>query len=190
MSEILRVNLDTKEGQEEYSIRMLQRFARLDPYITPDKIQEIWIEFSRHDVLFSDYTKGEVEPFLDMLFDPRAIMAEIYHLGKGLPVGLMMLSRVIPRFDALGHFTLWDSHVKGKEPLFWAMMELWMDEFDLHRLSVETPGFGKGLIRLIERLGFVHEGTRREGTIHKGSWIGLEMYGITRRELTAVLQEA
>ena len=190
MTEILRMGLNGANGRDEYSMRLLQKFGRLDPYVTPDKIQQIWIEYSRHDVLFSDFTRGEVEPFLDMLFDPRAIMVEIYRLDVGLPIGLMMMSRVIPGFDALGHFTVWDSHVKGKEPLFLAMMKMYMDEFQLHRFSAETPGFGKGLIRMIERLGFVHEGTRREGTLHKGSWIGLEMYGITREELDKVLQEA
>lgn len=190
MTEILRVDLDEGEGQEGFSIRLLQKFGQIDPYLTPNKIQQIWIEYSKHDVLFSDYTKGEVEPFLDMLFSPRAVIAEIHRLSDSSVTGLLMLTKVIPRFDALGHFAIWDRKVKGKEPLIWEMMRLWMDEFDLHRLSVETPGFGKGLIRMIERLGFVHEGTRREGTIHKGAWVGLEMYGITRAELDLKLQEA
>lgn len=72
--------------------------------------------------------------------------------------------------------------------LFWKMMEKWMDEFELHRLSVETPVFMRGLIRMIERLGFQREGMRREGTIHKGSWMDLEMFGILRSELDDILE--
>jgi len=190
LTEILRMGLNQEGGRVEYSIRLLQRFGTLDPYLTPQKIQEIWIEFAKHDVLFSDYTAGEVEPFLDMLFNPRGVMAEVLRLEDNLPVGLAMLTRVIPRFDAMGHFTWWDSTARGKEPLFWAVMKMWFDEFNLRRMSAETPGFGKGLIRMIERLGFIHEGTRREGTIHKESWIGLEMYGILSSELDQKLEGA
>lgn len=190
MTELLRMELpDTEMGETIYSIRLLQRFGKADPYLTSRKIQEIWMEYSQHDVLFSDYTQGDVEPFLDMLFDPRAIIAEIYMPKHDIPAGLMMLTKVIPGFDGMGHFTFWSSKAKGKEPLFWKMMEKWMDEFSLRRMSVETPGFGKGLIRMIERLGFKHEGTRREGQIHKGSWVGLEMYGILRSELQTKLEE-
>lgn len=190
MTEILRMGLDGSNGREEYSIRLLQRFGALDPYVTPSKIQEIWLEYSRHDVLFSDYTAGSVEPFLDMLFDARAIMAEIYRLDTEVSAGLLMMTRVIPRFDALAHFNLWDSNVRGKEVIFWRMMQLWMDEFKLHRLTVETPVFMRGLLRMIERLGFKREGTRREGTIHKGKWMDLEMAGILRTELGVKLKEA
>lgn len=190
MIELMRMKVDGKDGQEEYSIRLLQRFGELDPYVTPNKIQEIWLEYSQHDVLFSDYTAGSVEPFLDMLFDPRAIIAEVFRVDNGLPYGLVMMNRVIPRFDALGHFNLWDSKVRGKEIIFWRMMELWMNEFDLHRLSAETPVFMRGVIRMIERLGFKEEGTRREGTIHKGEWMDLKMYGILRSELEDILKEA
>lgn len=189
--EILQIDLPDKErGLTTFSVRLLQRFGKADPYLTAQKIQEIWMEYSQHDVLFSDYTQGDVEPFLDMLFDPRAIIAEIFMPEYDTPAGLMMLNRVIPGFDAMGHFTLWGAKTRGKEPLFWKMMEKWMDEFKLRRMSVETPGFGKGLIRMIERIGFTHEGTRREGTIHKGSWVGLEMYGILRSELQMKLEEA
>lgn len=190
MTEIIRLGFDGEEGREEYSIRLLQRLGQLDPYVTPGKIQEIWLEYSQHDVLFSDYTAGQVEPFLDMLFDPRAIIAEIYRVDTETSAGLMMMNRIIPRFDAMGHFNFWNSKVRGKELMFWKMMEMWMDEFNLHRMSAETPVFMRGLIRMIERLGFTDEGTRREGTIHKGKWMDLQMFGILRSELDEILKEA
>ena len=182
---------ENKDGEHrEYSIRLLQKFGKFDPYLTPKRIQELWIETSRHDTLFSDYTRGQVEPFLDVMLASNAVVAEIFNLDDEVPVGSMMLNRVIEGFDALGHFTIWSGKARGKEPLFLEMMRMWMAEFRLHRMSVEVTGHSKGLIRMIERLGFQHEGTRREGSIHKGTWIDLEMYGILESELQDKLQEA
>ncbi len=190
MTELLRMGLDEKDGRKEYSIRLLQRFGKTDPYLTPQKIQELWIEYSKHDTLFSDYTLGRVEPFLDILLAPNAIVVEVYSIDEETPIGSMMLTRILVDFDALAHFTLWNGRVRGKEPLFLEMMRMMMDEFRLHRISVEATGFSKGLLRMIERLGFSHEGTRREGSIHRDTWVDLEMYGILRSELQDKLQEA
>ncbi len=183
------MGLEEQGVQKEYSIRLLQRLGVRADYLTPQKIQELWIESSRHDTLFSDHTRGKVEPFLDVLFASNAIVAEVYDISEELPIGSMMMNRIIRNFDGLAHFTLWSGKVRGKEPLFLEMMRMWMGEFNLRRLSIEVVGHGKGLIRMIERLGFQHEGTRREGSIHKDVWIDLEMYGILESELQAKLQE-
>lgn len=190
MSELLRMSLAEKNGEREYSIRLLQKFGKVDPYLTPQKIQELWIECSQHDTLFTDYTLGKVEPFLDIMLASNAVVTEIYDIEDETPVGSMMLNRVIQNFDALGHFTLWNGRAKGKEPLFFEMMRVWMAEFNLNRISVEVTGHSKGVIRMVERLGFQHEGTRRQGSLHKGVWVDLEMYGILGSELQEKLQEA
>ena len=190
MTELLRMGLEEKGETKEYSVRLLQKFGKVDAYLTPEKIQALWIEYSQHDTLFSDYTQGKVTPFLDVMLAVNAIVAEIYSIDEEIPIGSLMLNRVIEGFDGLAHFTLWNGRARGKEPLFLEMMRMWMTEFKLHRLSVEVVGSASGAIRMTERLGFKKEGTRREGSIHKGAWVDLEMYGITEEELQARLQEA
>lgn len=190
MSELLRMGLVENGEEREYSVRLLTKFGQVDPYLTPQKVQELWIECSQHDTLFSDYTMGKVEPFLDVLFAVNAVQAEVYSIDDETPIGSVMMNRVLPNFDALAHFTIWNGKARGKEPLFLEMMRMWMGEFNLRRLSTEVTGHSKGLIRMLERLGFHHEGTRREGSIHKGAWIDLEMYGILESELQEKLQEA
>lgn len=185
MTELLRMELDGNT----FSVRLLQRFGQIDLYLTPQKIQELWIEFSKHDSLFTDYTQGKVEPFLDVLFDSRAIIAEIYNVTNEAPYGSLMMNRVIPGFDALTHFTVWDSKASGKELLFLMMMQLWMQEFNLHRLSAEIPGHMTGVMRFAKRLGFLEEGVRREGNLNKGAWMDMTMFGILRSELELKLKE-
>lgn len=185
VGEYLRVELEGKI----YSVRLLQRFGKIEPYLTPQKIQELWIEFSKHDSLFTDYTQGKVEPFLDVLFDSRAIIAEVYNVTDETPYGSLMLNRVILGFDAMAHFTVWDSKASGKELLFLLMMKEWMTEFNLHRLSAEIPGHMTGVMRFAKRLGFVEEGIRREGNLSKGAWMDMTMFGILRSELDLKLKE-
>lgn len=175
---------------EEFAVFLLQQFGDTTEHLTPQKIQELWIEFSKHDTLFSDYTRGKVEPYLDVLFHPGAVIAEIYNLSKGTPHGVLMMTRVIPGFDALAHFTVWDSKVRGKEMLFLQMMRYWMREFNLHRLSAEIPGHMTGVIRFARRLGFVEEGIRREGNLHKGAWMDMTMFGILQSEVDQKIKEA
>lgn len=188
-NELLRIGLDEEEGRVEYSVRLLQKFGTAEPYLTPEKIKELWLEYSQHDTLFSDYTRGAVAPFLTMLFDPRSIIAEIYHLGLEQPIGALMLTRILPRFDATAHFTLWDSKAPGREPIFIGMMQLWMKEFNLHRLSVEVPGVHSGVKRMIKRLGFVEEGIRREASIHRDRWVDMTLFGILRSEVESHYSE-
>lgn len=185
MTELLRLQIEDKT----YSVRLLQRFGQIDPYLTPQKIQELWIEFSKHDSLFTDYTQGKVEPFLDVLFDSRSIIAEVFNVTDDTPYGSLLLNRVIPGFDALAHFTVWDSKASGKELLFKYMMHLWMQEFNLHRMSAEIPGHMTGVIRFAKRLGFVEEGVRREGNLNKGAWMDMTMFGILASELDQKLKE-
>lgn len=177
------------EDEHVYSIRLLQEFGKPEVYLTPEKIRELWDEYRKHDTLFSDYTRGKVDPFLDALFNSFSVWAEVYDETDDQPIGAFMISDVIPNFDAKGHFTFWDSKASGREPLVWRMMKFWMTQFSLHRLSAEVPGHQRGVIRFIERLGFEHEGTRREGNIHKGSWVNMEMFGILQEELDERLKE-
>lgn len=171
--QMLQLNL-LKEGPANYGIN-------------PEKVRDIWVEYSKHDVLFSDYTQGKVEPLLDVLMDPKGVWLEVTEDEQ--IIGAMYLSDIIPGFDAIGHFTFWDSVASGREPLALYAMEFLMDRYKLHRLSARIPVYQKGTIRFTERLGFVQEGTIREAIPHKGKWMPMHMYGILRTEVETQIEE-
>lgn len=184
--EIYRSQVEDKLGEAEYSVRLLHEFGNRTEYLTPQKISDLWRESSKHEVLFSDYTAGKVEPFLSMFFNPGSIWMEIFREETETPVGVAYITGVIPKFDAKGHFAFWDSVAKGREPLIWGIMEWLFDRFELNRISAETPPYQSGVIRFIKRLGFQEEGTRRGAVIHKGRWMPLVEFGILREEFDSI----
>lgn len=171
--QMLRVNM-LREGPQNYEM-------------TPFKIRDLWVEASKHDVLFSDYTAGKLEPFIDVLMNPRGVWLEIVH-GEKI-IGAAYLSDVIPGFDASAHFTFWDSVASGREPLVLYLLEFVMDRYKLHRVSAKVPVYQKGVIRFVERVGFKREGTIRELIPYKGKWLNAALYGILRPEVEDRIEE-
>lgn len=184
--EIFQLGLEDRKGRHRVSVRLLQEFGEGNEYLSPEKIQELWMEYQKHDVLFSDYTKGKLEPFLMVLMDDRSVWFEVYDLTFEKPIGVMMISNVVPGFDARGHFAFWDGVGSGREELVWRMMEWFFDKYNLHRMTARVPPYQRGVIRFVERLGFKKEGEMREAAPYKGEWVPLELFGILLREFKEI----
>jgi RimJ/RimL family protein N-acetyltransferase len=63
---------------------------------------------------------------------------------------------------------------------------LWVDYLfsnsNVHRIGFDTYSFNRRMIRVGEKLGFVHEGTDREVIYWKGSWFDRVHFGMLREE--------
>jgi RimJ/RimL family protein N-acetyltransferase len=189
MHEIEQVTCKDRSGIGVYSIRLLHELGHSDEYFSPSKIQEIWLLASQHNVLFSDFTKGRIEPFLATIMNPVSIWLEIFKLSEegGNPVGVAYITNVIPNFDAKGHFAFWDRVAGGREMIIWTIMNWMFSKYNFHRISTEAPIYQHGTLRFIKNLGFVEEGVRREAVLHQGKWFPLIQFGMTRSELEQIL---
>lgn len=187
MIELYRFPLKDRRGEAEFSIRLLHEFGTRDDYLDARKVSDIWEQARKHDVLFSDYTAGKAEPFLIALFNPNSVWIEIVRDEES--VGVAYITHVVPKFDAKGHFAVWDKVAGGREKIFWMIMSWLFRRYQLHRISAETPRYQSGTMRFLRRLGFVHEGQVREAVIHKGVWMPLETFGITISEFTSLMKE-
>lgn len=170
-----------------YSVRMLHEFGAKSDYMDSQKIMELWESFKKHDVLFSDEIRGDAEAFIDIMMDPRSVWLEVYCTEREAPVGIFSVGRVIPGFDAWGHFAFWDGRGRGREDFTQRAAKWVFDRYKLHRMSVEVSATQLGTIRFIKRLGFIEEGIRREGTLFRGEWIDLIEFGLLRSELEEAL---
>ncbi len=189
MIEILRFPVSDRSGEYEMSVRLLQKFGELTPYLDKKKIAELWQLSSQHEVLFSDHTDGKVEPFLDVLFHPRSIWYEFFRLDSEEPVGVAYVSRVIPYYDADAHVSFWDGIASGRQPVVWQMMDHVFEEFRLQRMSAAIPVYQSGTIRFVKKLGFKEEGEKREAVVRNGEWFSQALFGITRSELEEVMTD-
>lgn len=185
---VLEVPCETKGDEYVLQVRALREGPE-NYAINPEKIRDLWAEARKFDVLFSDYTSGKLEPFLDILMDPRGAWWEITKDGPDEIVGAMYATNVVPGFDAEGHFTFWDSVASGRDALVMFMAEYVMDRYQLQRLTAKVPVYQKGTIRFIKRTGFVEEGELRQAVLHKGKWLPMGIYGLIREDLEKKLQE-
>jgi RimJ/RimL family protein N-acetyltransferase len=188
--EILRIKCDDgRTGEHEYSVRILHEFGK--GFLTPAKISQIWRRIKDYPVLFSDYTQGSAEAFLAVLFNPSSVWLEIIRLGdEDELIGVVYISRVIPRYDAMGHFAVWDGIASGRQKIFHYIMGWIFEKYELHRLSAEVPVYQKGVCRFAERhLAMKREGVRREGILHKGEWRDMLQFGLLKGELDELMLE-
>jgi len=185
MNVIVRTTCVDRLGEGTYEARLLHEFGSTDGYLNPAKVRELWLNLKKHDVLFSDYTAGKIEPFLEVLMNPNGVWLEFYRLGHG-PVGIGYLSRVIPKFDAYGHFAFWDSIASGRQPLVWGVLDWMFNRYKLHRISGAVPVYQSGTLRFVERLGLKREGIRREAVLHKGFWMDMVELGILYSEFNEI----
>lgn len=188
MTETIYTPLQENGDQRTYMTKILHEFGQFAPEFQTKrdiagKVADLWAESSQYDVLFTDYTKGSPESFMDVFFDPRGVWLEILRMEDKRIIGAVYLTKVIPKVDATGHFTLWDSRGRGREPLLWDIMEWIFNRYNLHRITAEIPSYQSGLGRLLKRLGFKEEGERRESRLHKGTWVDDTLYGILKKDL-------
>jgi RimJ/RimL family protein N-acetyltransferase len=56
-------------------------------------------------------------------------------------------------------------------------------DLDYHRVQLECYGFNERAIRHAERVGFVHEGTKRKAYWRHGEWVDGVLFGLVREDL-------
>jgi len=181
---IILTTVDEVSGKD-INVNLLHELGSGD--MSPEKVRDIWLSYSKHAELFSDTTDGSFEIFFDVLTDPRSIWFELEDVESGMTLGVMSVSRIIPGFDAWGHFAIWNGKARGKEKIILGLMSLIFEKYRIHRMSCEIPAHQKGVSRFIKRLGFKEEGVRREGVLKKGSWVDMLMFGMVESELEEAL---
>jgi len=185
--EILQVENTDRSGTHTYSIRVLHEFGKGSGYLNPQKIQEIWKHAKEFEVLFSDHTRGRFEVFMDVLLNPASVWLEIFRLSDEQSIGLIVLTHVLPHFDAHGHFTFWDSIAGGRQGLVLQVAKILFKVYDLRRMSAQVPKYQPGVIRFVKKLGFKEEGEKREAVLYKGEWVPAILLGLLESELREAL---
>lgn len=92
---------------------------------------------------------------------PENVVWEVWRRSAQVPmelVGVLLLTRVVAKLDALAHFAFFDRHLVGKRPLIQTMLGWCFEQLELRRISVEIPEHLEPLIRFTRKLGFRYEG--------------------------------
>jgi RimJ/RimL family protein N-acetyltransferase len=163
--------------------------ADADSYVRWMKFGE-WIQFDAPwETDWQSMTDDEIrktfsERFLHKLSTPRkrAIIAT----KKGKPLGWVNRygEKKFSKAWLIGIDSCEDDYLnKG---LGTEAFGLWVDylfsKSDVHRIGFATYSFNPRMIRVGEKLGFVHEGTEREVVCWQGNWLDLLHFGMLRKE--------
>lgn len=191
MSEVARVRLEEDGRESDFVVRLLHEFGNFNGKLKSKKdvarkISDLWVEAKEYDVLFSDYTQGDPQAFIDIFLDPTGVWFEVERELDHRILGALYMTDITPQIDAEGHFTFWDSRGSGREPIIWAAMDWAFERYGLHRMTAKVPPYQSGVIRFIKRLGFKEEGKTREAFKHKGDWMPLIQFGILKEEFEEV----
>ena len=148
--------------------------------LTWEKVEAMWSMMSKYTTLFSDLTRGDFKNFFAVLTQQRTLWFEIWE-GEDL-VGMLWLTDMELTVDASAHMAFFDRKPTEKEPVVKALIKWVFEHYPLHRMSCSVPRMYHATHRLVERLGFRREGTKREAVMIHGTWDDIKMYGLLRSQ--------
>lgn len=152
--------------------------------LTQPKIDTMWELIQRHRSLFSDITRGNKGALLSILNDQSSMWFEI--IEADVIVGFVYFNELHQVTDCNAHMVFLDRRPAEKAAVCRQLTKWMFQKFPLHRMTVTPPVIYYGTVRLVERIGFRREGTKRESVLMGGRWLDQAMLGITRAEVEAM----
>lgn len=149
--------------------------------LTWDKVKWLWDTLQAYKTLFSDFVRGDYGNFFNLLTSRDTLWFEVWE-GEEV-VGLFWLSDLHLLTDANVHTMFFDRKPAEKTELTRRMLWWFFKNFPVNRVTAQPPGIYHATIRLMERLGFKHEGTKRGAILIGNKWNDQVIYGITRSEV-------
>jgi hypothetical protein len=156
-----------------------------DLTLTPEKLDVLWKLIQRHSTLFSDLTRGDDENFIRAITAPNTLWYEV--LKYDTVVGLVWFGETHQIVDCVVHLVFFDRMPSEKVPVLKELLKWMFDSFPLQRMTATPPEIYFRTIKVLERLGFTREGTKREAVLIGGKWINQALFGVTRREVGLML---
>lgn len=128
-------------------------------------VSKILNETIKLESVFTDYIKGDQTRKASVakaLTAPDTHTWEVWKMHNGLPVdivGIIYLTRIRYKQDAVAHYVFFDHDLMGKTPLMMTMIDWLFEEGEvwgpLQRLTLEIPDFAYALaMHAQKRLGF------------------------------------
>lgn len=158
------------------------------PYrATVEGVETLWERAGRHSFLFSEFTANDREFFIQYFLQPGVLVVEAWKMdnaGTDEPVGILYADQVRPDHSARVHYFFWDKIQRTREPLILATLDWFMDQFSLHRVSIEIPWFAYSALRRVHSMNIRPEGIRRESIRGENRWSDEIIFSVLRDELS------
>lgn len=175
-SAILEVKCPEPEGEVVRSVRPVQ--------LDLERFKTYWDRLKDFDVVFNDQV-NDVDDFMRQFISVKddGSLAATGLIWEVDDVGIFYLTEIRPGYEALGHFNFWDQRLRGRESLIREMMKYVFQRFGFHRVVTEVGLYAKPAMAMVERIGFVKEGRKRESVRYKGEWWDVNLYSMLDHEI-------
>ena len=150
--------------------------------LTWDKVEHLWETMKKYKTLFSDLTRNDFSNFFKSITRPNTLWFEVWN-GNSEIVGLVWLSDIEMTVDGSAHMVFFDRQPAEKQLVCQALIKWVFKHYPLHRVTVTTPAIYFATQRMLRRMGFTLEGTKREAVLMDGKWVDVQFYGMTRNEV-------
>lgn len=142
-----------------------------------EKLMSIWDRIKGFDNLFADDNFRDPEVYLKKFLDRNSVILET----EG---GFLIIKNIHEGLKAEAHLCFWDHKLSPRADLIKACIVWTFLQFDLYRIETEVAEYARAVRRFLEkRLGFTHEGIKRNSVIHRGNLIDMHIYSILREEV-------
>ena len=152
--------------------------------LTREKVAMLWQMVQPFRTVFSDLTRGDAENFVHAITHPASLWFEVWE--DQMLVGIAWMTDINLVTDSSAHLLFFDRHPAEKRDVCMALIKWVFRNYPLHRISAHVPHMYHATLRLVQAMGFVPEGVKREAVLIRGSWVDIHMFGLTRSEVEAI----
>lgn len=144
-------------------------------------LEELWEQVQKHKSMFWEPMHAELDNFVTILLQPGHLFFEVYKFGS--LTGFFYFTNVGNLTDIQLHGIAFDRKLTDKIPVVRKMISWLFENFQVERVEVAVVTRFEATMRFVERVGFVHEGTRRKAVIYRSRWRDQAIYSVTREEV-------
>lgn len=157
------------EDGESYELSLFQ---------SPELVPRLWDSVKDRSTVIPDAMREDIRAFYALVLAPSTVILSVEDIG------VIMVTDLIPGYNATLDFVFWDKKSSGRQRVVLAAARWFTEVFKLHRLNMRVPGYAHSTLHRLYRLGAKMEGICREAVIHNERWFDLYLFGILSSEFT------
>ena len=150
--------------------------------MTPEKTAWLWNEMKKYRTLFSDFTRGDIQNFTDLIMLKDSFWIEVLDSSERT-IGIIYWTGMNRIIDADVHLMFFDRRPAEKVNLCKLVAKWFFDNNpQYNRMTATLPVIYHATIRLAGKIGFRREGKKRESQMMGTKMVDELIFGLLAKE--------
>lgn len=151
--------------------------------LTAEKTKWLWDQMQKYRTLFSDFTRGDVQNFYNLIALRDSLWLEVVDENQQT-IGMIYWTDMSKIIDADVHLMFFDRRPAEKVELCKDVARWFFKEFpQFHRMTATLPVIYHATIRLAGHIGFRREGKKRQSQMMGGNKVDELIFGLLSSEI-------